>query len=106
MDRTRTKRRKQKATPTLCRFLLVVAILRKTTYYPQGDSNPLPISRKGKPCKEVTETAAEFAAHSLAHDPQIDPDLARLIDGWPSLPPTVKRMILAALEAGGPGKVE
>jgi hypothetical protein len=31
---------------------------------------------------------------------KIDPDLTRLIDAWPSLSPTVKRMILAALEAG------
>jgi hypothetical protein len=34
----------------------------------------------------------------------IDPDLARLIDAWPDLPPTVRRMILAALEARGPGE--
>ena len=45
-------------------------------------------------------------ARSLARETQIDADLARLIDAWPSLPPTVKRMILAALEAGGPGMVE
>jgi hypothetical protein len=41
---------------------------------------------------------------SLARETQIDPDLARLIDSWPSLPPTVKRMILAALEEGEPAK--
>ena len=34
----------------------------------------------------------------------LETDLARLIDAWPSLPPDRKRMILAALEAGGPGK--
>jgi hypothetical protein len=39
----------------------------------------------------------------LARESQIDPDLARLIDAWPTLPPTVKRMILAALEATEPG---
>jgi hypothetical protein len=43
-------------------------------------------------------------AHSLARETQIDPDLARLIDAWPNLPPTVKRMILASLEASEPAK--
>jgi hypothetical protein len=42
-------------------------------------------------------------AHSLARETQIDLDLARLMDAWPSLSPTVKRMILAALEASEPG---
>jgi hypothetical protein len=50
------------------------------------------------------ETPSIPLAHSLARETQIDPDLARLIDAWPSLPPTAKRMILAALEASGPGK--
>jgi hypothetical protein len=39
----------------------------------------------------------------LARETQIDPDLARLIDAWPSIPPTIKRMILAALESSGAG---
>jgi hypothetical protein len=30
---------------------------------------------------------------------QIDPDLARVVDAWPTLSPTVKRIILATLEA-------
>jgi hypothetical protein len=34
---------------------------------------------------------------------QIDPDLARLIDAWPSLPSAVKRMILAALDTSESG---
>jgi hypothetical protein len=45
-----------------------------------------------------------MCAQSLARETQIDPDLTRLIDAWPALLPTVKRMILAALEAGGPGR--
>jgi hypothetical protein len=53
---------------------------------------------------EVTESLENPLAHSLARESQIDPDLARLIDAWPILPPTVKRMILAALEASGPGE--
>jgi hypothetical protein len=82
--------------------LAVCSLLLTTSDYPQGDSNPLSISRKGKPHKEVTENASEFAAHSLARETQIDPDLARLIDAWPTLPPPVKRMILAALECESP----
>jgi hypothetical protein len=38
----------------------------------------------------------------LARETQIDPDLARLIDAWLALSPTVKRMILAALDATQP----
>jgi len=49
--------------------------------------------------EQVTPTPPEHLAHSLARETQIDPDLARLIDAWPALPPTAKRMILAALEA-------
>jgi hypothetical protein len=64
----------------------------------------LPISRKGKAGKDVTANGPETLAHSLARETQIDPDLARLIDAWPSLPPTAKRMILAALEASEPVK--
>ena len=52
----------------------------------------------------VTQTPPEPLAHSLARQTPIDRDLARLIDAWPSLPPTVKRMILAALEATEPRK--
>jgi hypothetical protein len=39
----------------------------------------------------------------LARESQIDTGLARLIDAWPSLPSTVKRMILAALETNESG---
>lgn len=52
----------------------------------------------------VTATPAFPLAHTLAHEMQIDPDLGRLIDAWPTLSPTVKRMILAALEAIEPSK--
>ena len=52
--------------------------------------------------QDVVETPSIPLAHALARETQIDPDLARLIDAWPSLSPTVKRMILAALEASEP----
>src|SRR5262249_4285806 len=60
--------------------------------------SPLSSRRKSKTAKEVAETASEPLAHTLACETQIDPDLARLIEAWPSLRPTVKRVILAALE--------
>jgi hypothetical protein len=41
-------------------------------------------------------------AHALARESQNDPDLARLVDAWPTLSSTVKRMILAAFEASSP----
>jgi hypothetical protein len=84
-------------------------------YYPQGDSNPLPVSPNTMSAEQLTSTPTNALAHSLARESQkgpdssplegakIDPDLARLVDAWPTLPPTVKRMILAALEATGPG---
>jgi hypothetical protein len=33
----------------------------------------------------------------------LDPDLARLVDAWPDLSATAKRMIVAAVEAERPG---
>jgi hypothetical protein len=63
-----------------------------------------PASKPQRPSKKAVREAVEKPlAHSLARETQIDPDLARLIDAWPNLSPTVKRMILAALEASGPG---
>ena len=71
--------------------------------YPQGDSNPLPISRKGKARKEVTANPPEFAAQTLAHEkrigPEIDADLGRLIAAWPTLPTPIRIGILAMIEA-------
>ena len=56
--------------------------------------------------KQLTPTIAAGCSAGCSDEQGeggIDPDLVRLIDAWPSLPPTVKRMILAALEVGGPG---
>ena len=78
-------------------------MVRKTAYFPQGDSNPLPISRKGNAGKEVTANGPESLAYSLAHDSQIDPDLARLIDAWPTLPEALRAGILAMIDAARKG---
>jgi hypothetical protein len=58
-----------------------------------------PQSKSAK--QDATPTALELA-QSLARETQIDPDLARLIDVWPTIPPTVKRMILAAIDTPSP----
>jgi hypothetical protein len=69
---------------------------------PPGDSNPLPISRKGKTSKDVTATSPQTLAHSLAHEMQIDPDLARVIDAWPRLQEAIRVGILAMIGACKP----
>jgi len=71
--------------------------------------------------QRVAETGPETFAHSFARESQKspseapeatlsasppagpqDPDLARLIDAWPTLFTTARRMILAAVEADDP----
>jgi hypothetical protein len=43
-------------------------------------------------------------AHSLAREIENDPDLAQLIGAWPRLSATVKRIILAAVDASESGQ--
>ena len=62
---------------------------------------PVALLPQSEAVQQDAKTAAQPLAHFLAHEIEIEPDLARLIDAWPTLAPTVKRMILAALEAGG-----
>jgi len=50
---------------------------------------------------KVTPTPDSPLAHSLAHETQIDPDLARLIDAWPTLPTAIRDGILAMVRATG-----
>src|SRR5713101_144243 len=67
-----------------------------------------PVSRKSEaqPAEQLALRPDLDLAQTLAHEtekrPQTDPDLARRIDAWPTLAPTVKRMILAALEGSEP----
>ncbi len=61
----------------------------------------MPVLPKCKPAKDVMGTPPEPLAQTLARETPIDPALTRLIDAWPTLPATAKRMILAALEASG-----
>jgi hypothetical protein len=69
-----------------------------------ADSQSAAYSPQEQSYKTLMENLSFPLAHSLAHDPQIDPDLARLIEAWPTLPPTAKRMILAVLEASSQRK--
>lgn len=55
------------------------------------------------PTQDVTARTEIPLAHSLAREMENDPDLARIIDAWPTLPATAKRMILAAVDASKPG---
>jgi hypothetical protein len=68
--------------------------------YPQGDSNPLVVSPKDKPAKDVTENTPETLARSLARKFENDPELARLVDAWPALPEPIRLAILALVESG------
>ena len=55
--------------------------------------------------KEVTATPEIPLAHTLAHCsqkcPEIDADLGRLIDAWPTLPEAIRAGIPAMVEAAG-----
>jgi hypothetical protein len=74
----------------------------------QWDSNPLPVSRKGKPAKHVASTTPESRAYTQAcestNGPEIDADLGRLIDAWPTLPAAIRAGILAMIDAAKRGE--
>jgi hypothetical protein len=36
-------------------------------------------------------------AHTLAHETEIDPDLARVVSAWPDLPEAIRRAVLALI---------
>jgi hypothetical protein len=59
----------------------------------------LAISRKDQSSIDVTAHDPETLAYSLARETQIDPDLARLIDAWPTLPDALRSGILAMIDA-------
>jgi hypothetical protein len=49
---------------------------------PPRGLDPLDVSPKDDPAKDVTSTSQ----NSLAHETQIEPDLARILQAWPTLP--------------------
>jgi hypothetical protein len=54
---------------------------------------------QGEGITQVTESLSLPLAHSLARETQISPDLARLIDAWPTLPEALRAGILAMIDA-------
>ena len=70
----------------------------------RGESNPRAGSTKR--CKERGSTSAhnQGGAESGAvenHTAPADPDLAKVIEVWPTLPAAIKRAILAMIDASG-----
>jgi hypothetical protein len=66
--------------------------------YPRQESNN---SQKLREKRESTSTQAQKAAHFSAEQPAGDPDLAALVDAWPSLPEAIRAGILAMVQAAG-----
>jgi hypothetical protein len=54
---------------------------------------------QGEITTQVAASPSFPMAHSLARESQIDSDLDRLIDAWPTLPPALKAGILAMIDA-------
>lgn len=52
--------------------------------------------------KKVVAIAIIPLAHPLARETPIDPDLARLIDAWPTLPDAMRAGIVAMVRAATP----
>ena len=65
--------------------------------------NPLAERRNPQAGKEVTETAAEPLAQTLAQETPIAPDLARVVAAWPDLPPHIRAAVLALVGAAPRG---
>jgi hypothetical protein len=63
---------------------------------------PVDSSTQGYADTPVTAIPAFPLAHSLAHEmqnrPEIDPDLARVLDAWPTLPQPLRDGILAMID--------
>ena len=57
---------------------------------------PLPQSLSRE---QLASKVPEALAHSLAHESPIDPNLARIVDAWPSLPEPIRRAMLALAES-------
>jgi hypothetical protein len=58
------------------------------------DPNPNPAKGSGQ--------SPESVAHQLPGETKIDPDLARVLAAWPSLPPAIRRAVLALVEVAPP----
>jgi hypothetical protein len=63
---------------------------------------PLTSFPQSESVQQDATKAAPHLAHSLARETQIDPDLARVLDAWPTLPEHIKAAVLALLNAAPP----
>lgn len=60
--------------------------------------------RKPLPANSSDDSATPLAhllARAVSTQPSFDPDLARIIDAWLTLPPPIKAAIVALLDATG-----
>jgi hypothetical protein len=62
---------------------------------------PAPLSAEGLVYEAVTQSASETLAQTLACETQLDADLARLVDAWPTLPDALRAGIVAMARAFG-----
>ena len=60
--------------------------------------NPLPVGRNSRAGHRVVTTPSEPLAHSLARKTETDPDLARIVNAWLTLPEPIRRAMLALVE--------
>jgi hypothetical protein len=59
--------------------------------------SPAPSGCNSLPANTSGETPPPVA-HQLPTGAEIDPDLGRLLTAWPSLPPAIRRAVLALLD--------
>jgi hypothetical protein len=65
------------------------------------NQNLLASQRKSKRSKALADQQAEPLAHTLAREVQKDPDLARVLTAWPTLPEATRAGIVAMMRAAG-----
>jgi hypothetical protein len=63
------------------------------------ESNPYTAFANIQPPAEVIANPKSPFAHSFARELQVDPDLARLVDAWPTLSDALRAGIVAMVEA-------
>ena len=69
----------------------------------QGIMSPEDDQHKLQPDQRVTQTDPENLAQTLSCKMQNDPDLARIMEAWPTLPEALRAGILAMVKATGKG---
>jgi len=63
------------------------------------ESNPRPARRKGIVLQTVAASTENALAHTLARESPTDPELARIIAAWPTLPAPIRAGVLALVNA-------